>query len=569
VICLARKIIGSIWDRENRNAINDNFEELYESKDAIDSIKEVADYAVSTAESAKEKAESVQAQLNQAVIEGDSSVEAAQARVDAEGNSYPTLKARLDAKETEFSSRLAQTEQDIIELQENKANKTDVNSRLEQTDLKIADINQKIEAVKEKDLQEPFYVCHRGAMNIFPENSLEAFQGCVNLGIPVIEMDVRTLLDGSLGIMHDSTVDRTTDKTGNVKDFSAMGFKNLKINNLNGYKEVYAPLLEDVFLALGNKAVYFIETKDNVSMPKVVDLVKKHRLEEYVVAMSFDIDDLNSAISENIPTCFLTKGANPNVSPEEIKNRGIEYVGVSTSVSETYVQNLIQQDIKVLVYTVNQRYIRDKFLSLGVTGIISDDPFYASEKIEPLNNDPYKNGVFYHGMVGSKGYRGGFEGGSWGFTELTTDLGSDNTRRDFVLQGWAGVLPNEFELTFDLKRGQGEYWSAVAFSQTDEFDDPASERVNGYMIMFVAAGRVYIHKFQNGTPTSIGSVTDGSPFQIGETVSVKITVTSNQISVEVPQKNLSLTVEDSEYRNGYLHFGRREAQWFFSNVKIQ
>ena len=459
---------------------------------------------------------------------------------------------------------------EIQEIDVGPLNEVDnrLTAQLAQTELKIADINQKIEAVKVKDLQEPFYVCHRGAMNIFPENSLEAFQGCVNLGIPVIELDVQTLLDGSLGIMHDSTVDRTTDKTGNVKDFSAMGFKNLKINNLNGYKEVYAPLLEDVFLALGNKAVYFIETKDDVSMPKVVDLVKKHRLEEYVVAMSFDIDDLNSAISENIPTCFLTKGANPNVSPELIKNRGIEYVGVSTSVSEPYVQSLIQQDIKVLVYTVNQRYIRDKFLSLGVTGIISDDPFYVSEKIEPLNKDPYKNGVFYHGMVGSKGYRGGFEGGTWGFTELTTNLGSDDTRRDFVLQGWAGVLPDEFELTFDLKRGQGEYWSAVAFSQTDEYDDPASERVNGYLIMFVSLGRLYIYKIQNGNPILLDNKMDGTPFQIGETVSVKITVSSNQIKAEVPQKNLSLTVEDSEYRNGYLHFGRREAQWFFSNVEI-
>jgi glycerophosphoryl diester phosphodiesterase len=460
---------------------------------------------------------------------------------------------------------------EIQEIDVGPLNEVDnrLTAQLAQTELKIADINQKIEAVKVKDLQEPFYVCHRGAMNIFPENSLEAFQGCVNLGIPVIELDVQTLLDGSLGIMHDSTVDRTTDKTGNVKDFSAMGFKNLKINNLNGYKEVYAPLLEDIFLALGNKAVYFIETKDDVSMPKVVDLVKKHRLEEYVVAMSFDIDDLNSAISENIPTCFLTKGANPNVSPELIKNRGIEYVGVSTSVSEPYVQSLIQQDIKVLVYTVNQRYIRDKFLSLGVTGIISDDPFYVSEKIEPLNKDPYKNGVFYHGMVGSKGYRGGFEGGTWGFTELTTDLGSDDTRRDFVLQGWAGVLPDEFELTFDLKRGQGEYWSAVAFSQTDEYDDPASERVNGYLIMFVSLGRLYIYKIQNGNPILLDNKMDGTPFQIGETVSVKITVSSNQIIAEVPQKNLSLTVKDSAYRNGYLHFGRREAQWFFSNVKIQ
>src|SRR5690554_2123028 len=98
MIYLARKIIGSIWDRLTRNAINDNFEELYEYKNTADSAKEAADYAVNTAEYAKAKAESVQAQFDQVVIEGDSSVEAAQARVGSDGMTYETLKERLDAE---------------------------------------------------------------------------------------------------------------------------------------------------------------------------------------------------------------------------------------------------------------------------------------------------------------------------------------------------------------------------------------------------------------------------------------------------------------------------------------
>lgn len=103
---MARKIIGSVWDREARNAINDNFEELYGYKNTADSAKEAADYAVNTAEFAKAKAESVQAQFNQVVIEGDSSVEAAQARVGADGTVYNTLKERLDAEYVDTNERL-------------------------------------------------------------------------------------------------------------------------------------------------------------------------------------------------------------------------------------------------------------------------------------------------------------------------------------------------------------------------------------------------------------------------------------------------------------------------------
>lgn len=113
---MARKIIGSVWDRLNRNAINDNFEELYGYKNTADSAKEAADYAVNTAEFAKAKAESVQAQFNQVVIEGDSSVEAAQARVGSDGTTYETLKERLDAEHEQVNTRLAQNEQKIKEV---------------------------------------------------------------------------------------------------------------------------------------------------------------------------------------------------------------------------------------------------------------------------------------------------------------------------------------------------------------------------------------------------------------------------------------------------------------------
>ena len=64
--------------------------------------------AETISENAQEQVDNIQSQVNQLVVEGDSSVEAAQARVDSEGNTYSTLKERLDDKETEFSSQLAQ-----------------------------------------------------------------------------------------------------------------------------------------------------------------------------------------------------------------------------------------------------------------------------------------------------------------------------------------------------------------------------------------------------------------------------------------------------------------------------
>lgn len=107
---MARREIGTIWDRKTRNDINENFIELYneyigagldakEAKQKAEQALNVANQSKQQSQRAENKADSVQNQLDQIVIEGDSSVEAAQARVDTYGTTYDTLKERLDAND--------------------------------------------------------------------------------------------------------------------------------------------------------------------------------------------------------------------------------------------------------------------------------------------------------------------------------------------------------------------------------------------------------------------------------------------------------------------------------------
>lgn len=94
----ANQVRNEVYGKDVREALASGIEEA----------GDIADQANTKSDDAVEQVDNIQAQVDQLVVEGDSSVEAAQARVDAEGKSYPTLKARLDAKETEFSSQLAQ-----------------------------------------------------------------------------------------------------------------------------------------------------------------------------------------------------------------------------------------------------------------------------------------------------------------------------------------------------------------------------------------------------------------------------------------------------------------------------
>ena len=90
-----------------REKLNNAILDAEDAKQKSDHAVNVSEQAKQIAQTAENKADNVQEQFNQVVIEGDSSVEAAQARVDADGNTFTTLKERLDTKETQFASQLA------------------------------------------------------------------------------------------------------------------------------------------------------------------------------------------------------------------------------------------------------------------------------------------------------------------------------------------------------------------------------------------------------------------------------------------------------------------------------
>src|SRR5690606_13875294 len=66
----------------------------------------------------------------------------------------------------------------------------------------------------------PSYWAHRAAFWVYPEETEDAYSACFSSGVPVMEGDVLALGDGTLALIHDETVDRTTDGTGNVSDFT-------------------------------------------------------------------------------------------------------------------------------------------------------------------------------------------------------------------------------------------------------------------------------------------------------------------------------------------------------------
>ena len=105
----------------------------------------------------------------------------------------------------------------------------------------------------------PLVFAHRGGGGLFPENTLEAFKYSAEMGVDVLELDIHSTADGKLVVMHDATVDRTTDGNGRVNELTFDQLKKLdagyKFTNDGGKtfpfrgKNITVPTLDEVFSA--------------------------------------------------------------------------------------------------------------------------------------------------------------------------------------------------------------------------------------------------------------------------------------------------------------------------------
>ena len=267
---------------------------------------------------------------------------------------------------------------------------------------------------------------------------------------------------------------------------------------------------------------------------------------------------------------YLSNSANP----QQVKRNNIDYIGVSTSASESYIQSCISAGLKVFVYTVNRRYERDYFLNLGVSGFFTDEPLYVQGKSPVLSMDPFGEQVFTHGMFSPPRNVDFYNGGNrWEFVapdKFGWTTPDPDYLNDFCLQGWAGVLPTSFTLTAKMTLQASthqNYWGSIAFcTQKDIWNDSnASDLSEGYHVLLRENGRLQLYRRDGTIATLLDEVTTSAWTQ-GQTVTIEIVVNASQITVK--RGTLSFTVNDTRYRNEYLHLGRRVSGVLFNDIYI-
>lgn len=142
---------------------------------------------------------------------------------------------------------------------------------------------------------------HRGCSQMYPENTLTAFEKAMNVpGIAGIELDIQLSKDGELVVIHDEKVDRTTDGYGFVRDYTLKELKNFHIHTGESRAESI-PTMREVFELLEPKLKkdmrLNIELKNSIfpypgMEKKIVDMVHEFGVEKAIVYSTFYADSL-------------------------------------------------------------------------------------------------------------------------------------------------------------------------------------------------------------------------------------------------------------------------------------
>jgi glycerophosphoryl diester phosphodiesterase len=132
-----------------------------------------------------------------------------------------------------------------------------------------------IEALKDGDSKRVLVAAHRAAHDVFPENSVAAIERAISLGVDIIEIDVRVTKDGVPILMHDDSVDRTTDGQGKVKELTFEQVSALRLVGKDGKPtEHRAPTLSEAMRAAKGRILVDLDLKTGDVEPTLSRIVE-------------------------------------------------------------------------------------------------------------------------------------------------------------------------------------------------------------------------------------------------------------------------------------------------------
>lgn len=226
----------------------------------------------------------------------------------------------------------------------------------------------------------PAVIAHRGASGIAPENTLAAVQKALDAGADMVEIDVHLSKDNKVIVMHDASVIRTTNGTGDIDQMTLEEIKTLDAGSWFSadYTGERAPILEEVLALTIGKTILLIEIKKGRNgryeglEQAVIDIVDAQQARKKVIIQSFEYETVQQVqqIAPDIEVHQLV-----SVAGGLDKYEGIAAINpYYRTLTRRFIREAHAKGLKVFPYTVNSEKEMKKCIRSRVDGIITNFP---------------------------------------------------------------------------------------------------------------------------------------------------------------------------------------------------
>jgi glycerophosphoryl diester phosphodiesterase len=221
-------------------------------------------------------------------------------------------------------------------------------------------------------------IAHRGASGEFPENTLAAFAAAIEAGAQMWELDVQLTADGVAVVIHDETVDRTTDGRSKVASMSLAEIQRLDAGRKFGaaFAGARVPTLQEVLTLANGRCALNVELKGAGVEREVCRLLRAHGAMADTIVSSFDWDSLAAAreIEPALGLGVLADKRTDAMLEVALRLRAVSVNPRYDMVRPAMVERAHAAGLKVLVWTIDKAARMRQMIAMGVDGIMTNYP---------------------------------------------------------------------------------------------------------------------------------------------------------------------------------------------------
>jgi glycerophosphoryl diester phosphodiesterase len=228
-------------------------------------------------------------------------------------------------------------------------------------------------------------IAHRGFSGAAPENTLAAIRAAIEAGADMAEIDVTLSSDNQVVVIHDETLDRTTNGSGEVSRFSRAELRELDAGSWFGPSFVgeRIPTLDEVLTAVEGRILLNVEIKSEAVVrgvvEKVASAIREHEMAELVVVSSFSPDALRQMheVAPEIRTAVLynTRYHEGSDAVEIVTDLGASVFNIKRQrLTRKMLRRCRENDIPVGLYTVNKPRRLRRLVKKSIDAIFTDHP---------------------------------------------------------------------------------------------------------------------------------------------------------------------------------------------------